>query len=169
MLCLGIYLFLEVRSSPATAEVPTKRAGETRTSEATRASSDEREAPAAPRRETRIPQRSTKSSGGGGGDTPAPAVPDPVEARLANLDKDGVMSEANKAYDRGNFDEALLIAEKVLKDDPKNVRMLRIMVSSACIMGDSVEAQKHYLLLPQRDRDQMRTRCGRYGVSFDEQ
>jgi hypothetical protein len=43
------------------------------------------------------------------------------------------------------------------------------MVSSACILGDSVVAQKHYLSLPASDREQMRTRCGRYGISFNEQ
>jgi len=168
VLCLGIYLFLEVRASPATAEVPAKRATATRTEESTPTSSDEGEARPAPRREARIPQRNVAASGTA--DTPPPQAPaDSTDARLVNLDKDGTMAEANKAYDRGDFDEAQVIAEKVLKDDPKNVRMLRILVSSACIQGDSVAAQKHYLQLPTIDREQMRTRCGRYGVSFNEQ
>ena len=46
------------------------------------------------------------------------------------------MSEANKAYDRGDFDDARTIAMQVLAIDPTNVRMLRIMVSAACIDGD---------------------------------
>jgi hypothetical protein len=31
-----------------------------------------------------------------------------------------------------------------------------------------VEAQKYYLLLPGPDREQMKVRCDRYGVTFNE-
>ena len=78
------------------------------------------------------------------------------------------MSEANKAYDRGDFGEAKDIARKVLASDPGNVRMLRIVVSASCIEGESVEAQQAYLKLPTADREQMKVRCARYGVSFNE-
>jgi hypothetical protein len=88
---------------------------------------------------------------------------------LFNPKLDAVMSEANKAYDRGDFDDAKGIALKVLTKDPANIRMRRIVVSSACIDGDSTEAQKHYLQLPPSDREQMKVRCARYGVSFNDQ
>jgi hypothetical protein len=80
---------------------------------------------------------------------------------------DSTMSEANKAYDRGDFDDASVAAAKVLAKDPTNVRMLRVMVSSACINGDTAVAQKYYAPLPEPDRAQMRIRCERYGVTFE--
>ncbi len=103
-----------------------------------------------------------------------PAIPgveiEPGAATVmkANPKLDAIMSEANKAYDRGDFDDAKAIALKVLAKTPNNVRMLRILVSSDCILGDNAEAQKHYQLLPPGDRAQMRTRCERYGVTFPE-
>jgi hypothetical protein len=55
----------------------------------------------------------------------------------------------------------------VLAKQPNNVRMLRIMVSSECIAGDPVIAQKYFNLLPPGiNRDQMRARCGRNQVTF---
>jgi hypothetical protein len=97
-------------------------------------------------------------------DTP-PQDTDPKD-RLDGPKLQSVMAEANKAYDRTDFDEARSIAKRVLDQYPDNVRMLRIMVSSHCIEGDGPEAQKSYNLLPDRDRAQMRTRCDRYGVTF---
>jgi hypothetical protein len=84
----------------------------------------------------------------------------------ANPKADALMDQASKAYDRQDFDEARTIAGKVLAKQPNNVRMLRIMVSSSCIDGDSITAQKYYAMLPKFDRDQMKARCDRYGVSF---
>jgi hypothetical protein len=78
------------------------------------------------------------------------------------------MDEANKAYDRGDFDEARTIAGRVLAGQPGNVRMLRVVVSSACIDGDAATAQNHFARLPPADQAQMRTRCARYGISFPE-
>lgn len=86
----------------------------------------------------------------------------------ANPKLDAVMDEANKAYDSGDTEDAKAIALKVLASDPTNVRMLRIAVSTSCIDGDSAEAQKHYAQLPGGDREQMRTRCARYGVTFND-
>jgi hypothetical protein len=103
--------------------------------------------------------------------TPAPVIQDDVlPATITKPDAklDAIMGEANKAYDRGDFDEAKAIAQRVLAKAPSNVRMLRILVSSDCITGDNAEAQKNFLLLPIGDRAQMRTRCERYGVTFPE-
>ena len=77
-----------------------------------------------------------------------------------------IMDQANKAYDRQDFEEARSIAGKLLAKQPNNVRMLRIMVSASCIEGDNAVAQKYYEQLPKGDREQMKSRCDRYGVTF---
>jgi hypothetical protein len=79
---------------------------------------------------------------------------------------DAVMDEANKAYDRGDFDDAKTIAGRVLATSPTNIRMLRIMVSASCIEGDTAAAQTHYKNLPPSDQEQMKVRCARYGITF---
>jgi hypothetical protein len=79
---------------------------------------------------------------------------------------EAVMDQANKAYDRQDFEEAKAIATKVLSKQPNNVRMMRIIVSASCIAGDPTVAQKYYDKLPKGDRDQMKARCDRYGVTF---
>jgi len=81
---------------------------------------------------------------------------------------DAIMARANAAYDKGDWDEAKLVAGKVLAKQPTNIRMMRIMVSASCIDGDSVMAQQWFEKLPKGDREQMKTRCDRYGVSFKE-
>jgi thioredoxin-like negative regulator of GroEL len=104
---------------------------------------------------------------------PAPATRDPAGGSAAEIDPalagpklDAVMDEANKAYDRGDFEDAKTIAGRLLAKLPTNVRMLRIMVSASCIDGDSAVAQAHYAKLPPADQEQMRVRCARYGIAF---
>jgi hypothetical protein len=97
-----------------------------------------------------------------------PALTPPPDEQTVNLKLDNLMELANKHYDTQDFDQASAIASKVLVKDPNNVRMLRIIVSANCIQGDSTIAQQHYERLPKFDRDQMRTRCDRYGVTFKE-
>lgn len=160
---LGIYLFLEVRATPATADVP-RRADKPVRDDAPEAEPMKDAAPSEvsiPRRgsEPRIP-RSQR---------PTPTPPDEVKPNGNEVLKvDQLMSEASKAYDKGEFDEAKTIATKVLTVDATNVKMLRVMVSASCIDGASVEAQKWYLMLPPADREQMKVRCDRYGITFNE-
>lgn len=87
-----------------------------------------------------------------------------------DIKKDEMMASANKAYDHGDFDEAMMIAKKVLSNDPTNTRMLRILISASCILDDAATAQKSYLMLPAggNDRADMKRRCDRYGVTFTE-
>lgn len=80
---------------------------------------------------------------------------------------DAMMNEANKAYDRHDFDEAKSIANRVLAKSPGNVRMLRILVSVACFDQDVGEAKKHYAQLPEKDRVDMRRRCGNEGITLE--
>jgi hypothetical protein len=77
------------------------------------------------------------------------------------------MDETNKLYDSRDYEGAIAAAQEVLKDMPRNVRMLRVVVSSACITGDEGMAREHYAMLPARDQEQMSVRCRRYGVEFE--
>ncbi len=161
-----VYLFFEVRSSPA-APQPLAR----------EASKDEDDKP-----ESAKPN-DTKTAGAGlrgmarkaAGDPeskssdptpPPPTMESPPEGKLEGPKLDAIMAEANKAYDKMDFEEARSIAQRVLKQQPTNTRMLRIMTSASCIEVDAAEAQKWFNLLPVADREQMKTRCQRYGVTF---
>ena len=160
---LGIYLFLEVRATPATADVP-RRGDKPVRDDAPEAEPTKDEVPS----EVSIPTRGAERP------TPKPwkttaTPPDEVKPNGNEVLKvDQLMSEASKAYDKGDFDEAKTFASKVLTVEASNVKMLRIMVSASCIDGASVEAQKYYLLLPPPDREQMKVRCDRYGITFNE-
>ena len=75
------------------------------------------------------------------------------------------MSEVNRTYDRGDIAGARAMALKVLADAPDNVRMLRVLVSTSCILGDADQAKAYWLrLTTARDREQMAQRCDRFGV-----
>ena len=63
-------------------------------------------------------------------------------------------------------DEARNLALKLLERQPGTTRMLRVVVSSSCILGDGETAQKYWTQLPEFDRGQMTTRCERFGVTF---
>jgi hypothetical protein len=95
----------------------------------------------------------------------ADPTPDPG-SELVGPTLDAAMAEANGAYDRGDFEDARMLAGRVLARYPTNVRMLRIMVSAACIEGDSAVALTHYAKLAASDQAQMKVRCARYGVTF---
>lgn len=69
-------------------------------------------------------------------------------------------------YDRGDFEGAVAAAEAVLADAPDNTRMLRILVSSHCLLGDSKRAHAAWARLPEQDQQQMTRRCARYGITF---
>lgn len=86
---------------------------------------------------------------------------DPDNPELASA-----MTETNKMYDRGDYDGARTMAYKLLEQQPGNVRMLRVIVSSSCIMGDADVATKYWAMLPAQDQTQMSVRCARYQVSF---
>jgi hypothetical protein len=180
VLAAGLYLFKEVRATPATADVskrsappdkaPADDAPEARTPEKLPERSPAKLGvkPADPLPGQQVipgqPAAPTTSSG-----DPPPALENVAdELAKPNPRMDAVMAEANKSYDHGDFDEAKGIALKVLAKDPTNTRMLRIAVSAACIDGDSAEAQKHYTALPPGDREQMKVRCARYGVTFND-
>ncbi len=184
VLGLGIYLFFEVRAKPAAAEANFggRSAPQPRDPDGDTGDTDPAADPVKPTKPTLAAGSgsNTNPMGGrlirrphqGGKLTDVPAsdpevAPPPDPGDLMRPQKlDIVMSEANKAYDRGDFDDARAIAQKVLLKSPGNARMLRILVSAACIEGDGPEAQKHFGELSPADREQMKTRCSKYGVTF---
>ena len=179
-----LYLFLEVRSNPSEAlasagKAPAAAAPDKADDEADDEAEPERPSQnrtprvatnveSAPPAATVRPSAVTMTMGSGEPIDPATiedaAIVDPEGKPGYKLD--AIMAEANKHYDRHEYDEARAIAQRVLKKLPTNVRMLRIMVSSACADGDQAEAQKHFNLLPERDREQMKTRCMRNQITF---
>jgi hypothetical protein len=164
VLGMGLYLFVEVRAEPAPAAPVMGRASRT----------------SAP--PTRTPQAPAPGNEPAAVAHPAPAAPAPVPATsaptaapsLAVTEEplpigpklDAAMAEANRAYDRGDFDDAKAAAGRLLLSDPKNVRMLRIVVSASCLDGDATAAQASYAKLPALDQEQMKARCARYGITF---
>lgn len=92
-------------------------------------------------------------------------TPDEEKGSL-DVEFDQSMVEANKLYDRQQFDDARTLALKLLERKPGTVRMLRVVVSSSCILGDAETAQKHWAELPEFDQAQMATRCERFDIKF---
>ena len=78
------------------------------------------------------------------------------------------MDAANKLYDKGDYPGAEEAALEILKDNPRNIRMLRIVVSTSCIMGNAEQAQQYLAQLPNRDQTQMRKRCSHWGTQVPE-
>jgi hypothetical protein len=80
------------------------------------------------------------------------------------------MDKVNGAYDRGNYLDAHEAALEVLEDQPRNVRMLRVAVSTSCILGEVDRASELYERLPPGDQADMAKRCGeQYGIQLGEQ
>lgn len=173
VLAAGVYLFIQVRASPAEAQVPVPAHARAHSPEAAEPSvTHDTSSDVAP--QVGKPLEHPVGVGTIRGGSPPPAIQGDDHPALSDIpDKADpryqmVLGEANKAYDRQDFDEARTIATKVLAKDPTNARMLRIMVSSHCIEGDQAAAQTYYDKLPEFDRQQMAKRCATYGVSFKE-
>lgn len=167
---MGLYLFIQVKATPAQAQpTVTPRPAAARPAPPP-------PSPSAPGGQHSWSPAQQKAHGAharpaptaSDSHTPPPALETEEPDRHPDLKLDNLMELANKAYDRQDFDEAISIATKVLEKDPTNVRMLRVMVSANCIAGDSAVAQENYVKLPAFDRNQMRIRCDRYGVTFTE-
>jgi outer membrane murein-binding lipoprotein Lpp len=96
---------------------------------------------------------------------------DAIQDKLATMSPAALeadKTEANRAYDRMDYDKAMALARKVLERVPTDVRMLRLLVSSACMTDDAVVAQRYYGRLPDGgpDREQMKTRCVRRDIQL---
>lgn len=176
----GVYLMLEVRSSGASSpsDKALKEAADRQARAGTAVASSSKRAP-------RIEDVNADLPRGTGDEVKSPPG---VDRRLAeawkreqdkgaaaesekgdpalNPDFDAAMLEANKLYDRHNYEDARQLALKLLERQPGTVRMMRVVVSSSCILGDGETAQKYWTQLPDFDRSQMTTRCERFGVTF---
>jgi hypothetical protein len=97
----------------------------------------------------------------GPGILPRDAVADQPVAALAES-----MREAVSAYDRADYEGAKGFALEVLGRDRGNVRMLRVLISSSCILGDLAMAKDYYPSLPPGDQKEISRRCARYGIEF---
>jgi hypothetical protein len=177
VLGLGVYLFVEVRAQPAPPNI-TRKSQPSQLAENEAVATPAPPAPAPPiappvagrPKVFRDPSMTALAV------APAPpalrdaaagsAASDTDAALLVGPKLDAIMDEANKAYDRGDFEDARQVAARVLARFPGNVRMLRVMVSASCIDGDAAVAQAHYAKLPPGDQEQMKVRCARYGVTF---
>jgi hypothetical protein len=164
VMAMGVYLFIQVKATPAQAHSTTTPSETGPTAPAPERTAEPKSpavATAPPVRtapEQPMPRATTAS---------AEAQPVAVEDdQRANPKLDSMMELANKAYDAQDFEQATAIAGKVLAKDPANVRMLRVMVSANCIAGDAAVAQQHYERLPPADREQMKVRCDRYQVAL---
>ncbi len=92
-----------------------------------------------------------------------------ASVRTGNKPSSGLrklMDRANKHYDRGDYEAAQQGALGLLKENPNNIRMLRIVVSTACVMGDGDQARKYAQKLPKRDKAQLASRCKRYQIDL---
>jgi hypothetical protein len=162
VLVAGLYLFHAVHEVPAvSAAVPARHDSPLPPDES---------APAARPSTTRVHASPTTTAAPEIENDPQPG--DDLDSiaigSAANPKLDAIMDQANKAYDRQDYEEAKSIAGKVLAKVPTNTRMLRIMVSSACLEGDQALAQQYYVQLPKPDRLQMKQRCDRAGITFTE-
>lgn len=173
----GVYLLIEVRSSGASA--PSEKAIAEAAARSGRrvASTPEPSGPSATRASIPKPTQPPGPRGDKGIDRIAspniaqfpaldvePRTPPPEGAGDAEFEQ--AMLETNKLYDRHNYEEARTQALKLLERQPGTVRMLRVVVSSSCILGDAETAQRYWNELPDGDRVQMTERCSRYDVTF---
>lgn len=81
-------------------------------------------------------------------------------------DPSALMDEANRAYDRMDYQRAIELAEQVVSQDPDSVRARRVGTSAACAMGLADRARSFAAGLPERDYRQMETRCLRFGIQL---
>ena len=171
----GVLLLIEVKSAgekPPSAHV----LEEAQVRHARTSGTGTRPGPAGEPGETSLPKAGPrlKQPGFTGGepvpssDPPAGDRPtEPAAEPELNPDLDAALLEANKAYDRKDFERAREIALKLLQTRaPGNVRMLRVVVSSACILGDADQAIRYAADLPAFDKQQMTGRCAQYGITL---
>ena len=171
---IGVYLFVEVRAEPAAPPSAADKLHAQPSNEPPAQSPPEvprphgrAPAPPPPQQAPQQPSPGDHAPTLGAGERTIAQAPD--QMMRANPRLDDLMLEASKSYDSGDYDRAREIAQQVLAKQPSNVRMLRVMVSSACIEGDQAVAQTYYNQLPPNDRAQMRTRCAdKSGMTFTE-
>lgn len=79
-----------------------------------------------------------------------------------NGDDDEVKEQTEnvrQSYDTGNYVDAQKLSLEALEKSPRNIKLLRYVVSSSCAVGEVETAREYAERLPKRDRDQMAKRC----------
>lgn len=76
------------------------------------------------------------------------------------------MDEVSAAYDTGDYPTAHQLAIEVLADSPRNIKMLRVVVSTSCSQGEGDLARSYAQQLPESHRKALAARCGRWGVDL---
>ncbi len=76
------------------------------------------------------------------------------------------LKQATRYYDKGDYPAALESALLVLENDPRNIKMLRVVVSTKCALNEVDSARSYSKRLPRRDQRQMRTRCKNWGADL---
>lgn len=167
VLVLGamLVLFFQVRSD-ADIEVPEDALSQARAHyERSRIATGARDAPEARRadrgavatRPSRPPERPAAVDRPPRRGRPSPSPPSQTMVPL---------DDVRAAYDRGDFESALELAELFLRDEADNDYIRRIAVVSACAMGEEATARRHYDAALARDRPIVAQRCARYDVQF---
>jgi hypothetical protein len=180
VLGVSLYLFVKVRASPARpsqdvideakAHVPARRAAPPPTDPWSSGALASPHARAEAAR-AHLPPPGVRRIHDEPDRAPQPLIHTTRVAPQLSVDEDlargNGLTEANKSFDHGDYEDAQKQALEMLKQDPGNVKMLRIVVSTSCFMGDPDKAQQYWSQLPEtRDRAQMSVRCARYGVTF---
>lgn len=70
------------------------------------------------------------------------------------------------AYDHGDFEQALDLAERFLSRHGQDDYVKRVAVVAACALGEEAVAMRHYQEASPRDQPIVAKRCRRYGVQF---
>jgi hypothetical protein len=187
-----LYLFLAVRGGPAAVAPADLAAARARHEAEAARSAAARPAPSAPsddrgefdRRLTEhrarpgrirdvthaepgLPDIPPSNPEGGPATGPTIATGEPEPVLDAQMQLSAKLDEANRLYDKADYETAQQRAIDVLREAPDNVRMMRIVVSTSCMMGQEDQARKYYGTLPERDKIQMAVRCERYGIKFE--
>ena len=77
------------------------------------------------------------------------------------------VTETHVLYDKSDYAGAIAKAKSVLERQPKNTRMLRIVVSSSCIIGDEDTARDYYAkMYTDTDRKHVETVCAQHKVEL---
>jgi hypothetical protein len=96
----------------------------------------------------------------------APGVPplsrSPEATRTS--DSETELDAVRVAYDQGDFELALDLAEKFLSRHGTEDYIKRVAVVSACALGEEAVARRHYQEAAARDQALVAKRCSRYGV-----
>jgi predicted Zn-dependent protease len=186
VLVLGALLMLVMKVKEEPAKVPEDKLAQARASHsrsgATRAPSqpapaDDLDSKASKRAKRAKSVANSKSEDDDEGRSEKPKIPSirmaaggttpTISVKPRDTGVGGKMDEANSLYDKNDWEGAQEKAIEILSESPKNTRMMRIVVSTACKMGQEDVASEWFPKLPAKDQKVMATRCARYEIELE--